>query len=110
MVLTTDRLMVLQQEVDKVYVDPALIQYAVRMVTATRKPSDYGLKDLVGNTPSERGLGPTTGISSRHARLDAGLQARTMVASRIAGKSTHTVRALVAAAWPSRPRCGCSSR
>lgn len=45
-VLTTDQLVALQKEVDKVYVDPALIEYAVRMVTATRKPSDVGLKEL----------------------------------------------------------------
>jgi MoxR-like ATPase len=45
-VLTTDQLMNLQKEVDKVYVDPALIDYAVRMVTATRKPQTCGLKEL----------------------------------------------------------------
>ena len=45
-VLTTDQLAELQQEADKVYVDPALIEYAVRMVTATRKPEEVGLKDL----------------------------------------------------------------
>jgi MoxR-like ATPase len=45
-VLTTQQLLELQQEVDKVYVDPALIEYAVRMVTATRKPKDVNLKEL----------------------------------------------------------------
>ncbi len=45
-VLTTDQLMLLQQETDRVYVDPALIEYAVRMVTATRQPKDFGLKEL----------------------------------------------------------------
>ena len=45
-VLTTDQLVKLQKEVDKVYVDPALIEYAVRMVTASRKPSDYVLQEL----------------------------------------------------------------
>jgi len=45
-VLTTDQLIALQKDVDKVYVDPALIEYAVRMVTATRKPKDVGLKEL----------------------------------------------------------------
>jgi MoxR-like ATPase len=45
-VLTTDQLLGLQQAVDQIYVDPALIEYAVRMVTATRKPSEYGLKEL----------------------------------------------------------------
>ena len=45
-ILTTDQLLALQKEVDKVYVDPALIEYAVRMVTATRTPQDIGLKEL----------------------------------------------------------------
>jgi MoxR-like ATPase len=45
-VLTTDDLLALQKETDKVYVDPALIEYAVRMVTASRKPQTVGLKDL----------------------------------------------------------------
>lgn len=45
-VLTTDELLGLQQAVDKVYVDPALIEYAVRMVTATRQPKGVGLPDL----------------------------------------------------------------
>ena len=45
-VLTTDKLLALQQTVDRVYVDPALIEYAVRLVTATRQPQDYGLKDI----------------------------------------------------------------
>jgi MoxR-like ATPase len=45
-VLTTEQLLALQKEADKVYVDPALIEYAVRMVTATRHPQDFGLADL----------------------------------------------------------------
>ena len=45
-VLTTDQLLGLQQEAGKVYVDPALIEYAVRMVTATRQPKDIGAKEL----------------------------------------------------------------
>lgn len=44
--LTTEELLGLQQEADKVYVDPALIEYAVRMVTATRQPQEVGLKVL----------------------------------------------------------------
>jgi MoxR-like ATPase len=46
MVLTTEQLLGLQQEADRVYVDPALIEYAVHMVTATRRLKDYGLSDL----------------------------------------------------------------
>ncbi|HEY4722126.1 MAG TPA: MoxR family ATPase [Anaerolineae bacterium] len=45
-VLTTEQLLGLQRDADRVYVDPALIEYAVRMVTATRKPKDFGLKEL----------------------------------------------------------------
>jgi MoxR-like ATPase len=45
-VLTTDQLLALQKEADRVYVDPALMEYAVRMVTATRHPQEVGLKDL----------------------------------------------------------------
>jgi MoxR-like ATPase len=45
-VLTTEQLLAYQQEAARVYVDPALIEYAVRMVTATRKPREHGLKEL----------------------------------------------------------------
>ncbi len=45
-VLTTDQLIEQQKQVDKVYVDPALIEYAVKLVTATRQPGEIGLKDL----------------------------------------------------------------
>jgi MoxR-like ATPase len=45
-VLTTDQLLELQQKADRVYVDPALIEYAVRMVTATRQPKDFGMKEV----------------------------------------------------------------
>ena len=45
-ILTTDQLLELQKEADKVYVDPALMEYAVRMVSATRTPKEVGLGDL----------------------------------------------------------------
>lgn len=45
-VLTTAQLLDLQQEADKVYIDPSLIEYAVRLVTATRQPQEVGLKEL----------------------------------------------------------------
>jgi MoxR-like ATPase len=45
-ILTVKQLLEQQKETDKVYVDPALIEYAVRMVAATRKPQDIGLKEL----------------------------------------------------------------
>ena len=45
-VLTTEQLLELQRATDRVYVDPALIEYAVRLATATRRPGDIGLSDL----------------------------------------------------------------
>ena len=45
-VLSVDELMELQQAVDRVYVDPAVIEYAVRLVTASRRAGDVGLKEL----------------------------------------------------------------
>jgi MoxR-like ATPase len=45
-VLTTDELLGLQRKVDGVYVDPALIEYAVRLATATRAPDAAGLPEL----------------------------------------------------------------
>jgi MoxR-like ATPase len=45
-VLSVEELQTLQAEVDRVYVDPALIEYAVRMVGATRKPQEVGLSEL----------------------------------------------------------------
>ena len=41
-----DQLLALQTQAEKVYTDPALIEYAIRMVTATREPKNVGLKDL----------------------------------------------------------------
>jgi len=40
------RLLEMQAQVDQVYVDPALIEYAVRMVNATRRPAEVGLGEL----------------------------------------------------------------
>ena len=45
-VATTEQLAALQQACRRVYVDPSLIQYAVRLVSATRKPAQHGLTDL----------------------------------------------------------------
>jgi MoxR-like ATPase len=45
-VLTGEQLLRLQKEVDSVYVDPALIEYAVKIVTATRQPGEFGLNEL----------------------------------------------------------------
>src|SRR2546427_7590312 len=45
-VLTTEALLDLQRKADEVYVDPSLYDYAVRLVTATRRPAEVGLGDL----------------------------------------------------------------
>jgi MoxR-like ATPase len=45
-VATTDELAALQRECRRGYVDPSLIQYAVRLVSATRDPGRHGLPDL----------------------------------------------------------------
>ncbi|WP_342051453.1 MULTISPECIES: AAA family ATPase [unclassified Cupriavidus] len=45
-IATPEVLADLQEECRRVYVDPGLIQYAVRVVAATRKPSAYGLEDM----------------------------------------------------------------
>src|SRR6185295_12846376 len=45
-VATTDELARLQRECRLGYVDPSLMQYAVRLVAATRNPDRYGIKDM----------------------------------------------------------------
>jgi MoxR-like ATPase len=45
-VCTTEELSALQQDCRKGYIDPALIQYAVRLATATRQPERFGAKGL----------------------------------------------------------------
>ncbi|MCC6474335.1 MAG: MoxR family ATPase [Burkholderiales bacterium] len=45
-VATTAQLSALQRECRRTYVDPGLIQYAVKLVSATRHPGRFGLKDL----------------------------------------------------------------
>ena len=45
-VATTEQLHLLQKECREVYVDPVLIQYAVRLVSATRRPAQHGLQEM----------------------------------------------------------------
>ncbi|MCU1457384.1 MAG: ATPase associated with various cellular 3 [Actinomycetia bacterium] len=47
-VISTDQLLALQQATDAVYVDPALIEYSVKLVTATRDPRAAGLDGIGG--------------------------------------------------------------
>ncbi len=45
-VASTEQLSALQKECRSAYVDPSLIQYAVRLAAATRDPEQFGIKDL----------------------------------------------------------------
>jgi len=45
-VASTEQLAQLQHECRQVYVDPSLIQYAVKLVATTREPAKHGLPDL----------------------------------------------------------------
>ena len=45
-VVSVDEMLELQRQADRVYVDPALMEYSVRLVTGTREPEQYGLEDL----------------------------------------------------------------
>jgi MoxR-like ATPase len=45
-IASTSQLAELQHECRKVYVDPSLVQYAVKLVGATRTPARHGLQDL----------------------------------------------------------------
>jgi MoxR-like ATPase len=45
-VADTAQLASLQRECRRIYVDPSLVQYAVKLVSATRTPQKHGLKDL----------------------------------------------------------------
>ncbi|MCB2107088.1 MAG: MoxR family ATPase, partial [Rhodobacteraceae bacterium] len=44
-VATTEQLLALQSECRRVFVDPSLIQYAVKLVGASREPDRYGIRD-----------------------------------------------------------------
>jgi MoxR-like ATPase len=46
-VASTEQLVALQAQCRQGYVDPALMQYAVRLVAATRDPARFGLPELV---------------------------------------------------------------
>jgi len=62
-VATTQQLAELQRECRRVYVDPNLITYAVRLVAATRDPDKFGIKDFaryLSFGASPRATNPTT--------------------------------------------------
>ncbi|MBI2864798.1 MAG: MoxR family ATPase, partial [Chloroflexi bacterium] len=45
-IVTTKQLIGLRNETDKVYVDPSLMQHAVRLATATRDPARFGVPEV----------------------------------------------------------------
>ena len=45
-VATNEQLIALQKECRNIYVDPGLIQYAVKLVSATRRPDRHGLAEI----------------------------------------------------------------
>src|SRR5580765_3118539 len=45
-VVTTEGLLEMQRAADRVFVDPALMAYGVRLATATRSPKEYGVQDI----------------------------------------------------------------
>jgi MoxR-like ATPase len=45
-IIDPEQLVAMQREVEAVYVDPSLIEYAVRLAHASREPALVGLKDL----------------------------------------------------------------
>jgi MoxR-like ATPase len=45
-IMSTDDLLELQKQADDVYVDPELMEYAVRLVGATRRPEEYRLGEI----------------------------------------------------------------
>jgi MoxR-like ATPase len=45
-IIDPERLIQMQAQVEGVYVDPALIEYSVRLANATRRPAQVGLGDL----------------------------------------------------------------
>jgi MoxR-like ATPase len=77
-VLSIDELRALQQTVEQIYVDPALVSYAVKLAAATRRPAEVGLSHL-GNYISF-GASPRGPISLiRAARALAVLRGREYV-------------------------------
>ena len=60
-VIDVPQLKAMQAQCDAVYVDPALIEYAVKVTTATRDPASVGVKD--GNRYFLYGASPRASIN-----------------------------------------------
>ena len=66
-----------RRECRRVYVDPSLIQYAVKLVSATRTPEKHGLKDMrQASSPSAPARAPRINLTEG-ARALALLRGRT---------------------------------
>jgi MoxR-like ATPase len=77
-VASTTQLAELQRECRKVYVDPSLITYAVKLVGATRDPARHGLPDLAKHLSFGASPRATIGLIEA-ARAMAMLRGRTYV-------------------------------
>lgn len=89
-VSTTEQLAVLQSRCREVYVDPALVQYAVKLVAATREPVRAGLKDLTRHL--SYGASPRATISLiEGARALALLRGRSYALPEDVGDLVHDV-------------------
>jgi MoxR-like ATPase len=60
-IIDTAGLLDLQRMADQVYVDPTIMEYAVRLVASTRKPSEYGLGEIANYI--EYGASPRASIN-----------------------------------------------
>jgi MoxR-like ATPase len=77
---TTEQLSALQRECQRVYVDPALMQYAVRLASATRDPDRFGVREVAKYVSF--GVSPRASIHLiEGARALAFLRGRTYVLS-----------------------------
>ena len=77
---TTEQLSALQRECQRVYVDPALKQYAVRLASATRDPDRFGVAEVAKYISF--GVSPRASINLiEGARALAFLRGRTYVLS-----------------------------
>ena len=45
-IISAEELLEMQKQVDTVYVDPGLMEYAVQVVAATRRPAEFGLPEV----------------------------------------------------------------
>ena len=69
-IISVSDLMAMQKQTDDVYVDPQLMQYAVALVAATRRPEEFGAAGHQALTsPSAPALAPQSILCWAHAPL-----------------------------------------